>query len=126
MNQNATPSASLGNPLHSYGRSSSAHSNARHPAAQLAHVVHLSEGTLLLVRESSATNGWRERFRARLRTCGPWSEAQVQDYFVTTYGSDLRRWPISMLRIAQVFSAEQPEQSIAVARDTPEVRAFLS
>lgn len=93
---------------------------------QLAHVVHLSEGTLLLVREGAATHGWRDRFRARLRTCGPWNEGQVQDYFMLTYGSDARRWPISMASIAQIFAADQLDRSIAVARDTPEVRAFLS
>ena len=94
--------------------------------AQLAHVVHLSEGTLLLVREGAATHGWRDRFRARLRTCGPWNEIQVQDYFLLTYGSDARRWPISMASIAQIFAPDQMDRSIAVARDTPEVRAFLS
>lgn len=94
--------------------------------AQLAHVVHLSEGTLLLVAEGAATHGWRDRFRARLRTCGPWNEGQVQDYFLLTYGIDARRWPISKASIARIFAPDQLDRSIAVARDTPEVRAFLS
>ena len=96
------------------------------PRPQLAHVVHLSEGTLLLVREGTATHGWRDGFRARLRTCGPWNEMQVQDYFLLTYGTDARRWPISMASIAQIFATDQLDRNIAVARDTPEVRAFLS
>ena len=104
--------------------SGSAAAARTHP--QLAHVVHLSEGTLLLVREGAATHGWRDRFRARLRTCGPWNEVQVQDYFLLTYGADARRWPISMASIAQIFAPDQLDRSIAVARDTPEVRAFLS
>jgi hypothetical protein len=96
------------------------------PKPHLAHVLHLRQGTLLLVREDAATQGWRERFRARSRTCGPWNEAQVQEYFSTTYGSDTRAWPMSVASIAQIFSIDSPDRSIAVARDTPEVRAFLS
>jgi hypothetical protein len=95
-------------------------------ARHLAHVVHLREGTLLLVREGATTQGWRDRFRARLRTCGPWNEIQVQEYFAATYGVNSRAWPISIARIAEVFSPDEQERSIAVARDTPEVRAFLS
>ncbi len=112
-------------PLPAHQSSPELRANQARPM-HLAHVVHLREGTLLLVREGAATQGWRDRFRARLRTCGPWSEAQVQDYFLTTYGADPRMWPISIASIAQVFSPDELERSIAVARDTPEVRAFLS
>ena len=123
MNTHFTPNHSTQQPTR-YGAPISAPTNA--VRAHLAHVVHLSEGTLLLVREGTATHGWRDRFRARLRTCGPWNEVQVQDYFLLTYGADARRWPISMASIAQIFAPDQLDRSIAVARDTPEVRAFLS
>ncbi len=106
------------------------HSNLNYSNPQQAHFYAptsgLSESSLLLVAEGAATHGWRDRFRTRLRTCGPWSELQLQDYFLLTYGADTRRWPISMASIAQIFPSDRLDRSIAVARNTPEVRAFLS
>ena len=94
--------------------------------ATLAYVVHLKEGSVILLRDDESSGAWRRQFNARLRTCGPWDEEQVVDYLSMTYGSDAAKWPFSKATIARVFHDPKPDRWLAIARDTPAVHSYLS
>lgn len=76
---------------------------------QLAHLVFLQGGGILLVKRPEAS--WRQlqdEYQCYVASLGPWSAPEICEYFALDYGNNDSAWPFRQTAIIQFMQAAEP------------------
>ncbi len=89
------------------------HAYAHHLNPDLAHLVFLRSGRMLLVKRPDAD--WRQLqddYSDYMTSLGPWTGDEIASYFTDDYTDDDSKWPLSRQAIMEFFASSDVELSI--------------